>query len=101
MAGFIGAVILARSLNTAKRKARIWTQGTQADATVAAVEETNFRVNRRPMWVVRYQYRDESGHTHDGTSEYMAADKANAWKRGDRIRIRFDPRTPNMSVWPE
>ncbi len=97
----IGTVLLVRSVNTAKRKARIWSQGTQADATVAAVEETNVSVNRRPMWVVRYQYRDHAGQTHDGTSEYMVADKANAWKRGDRIRIKFDPQKPKMSVWPE
>jgi uncharacterized protein DUF3592 len=101
VAAFIGALVFARSLNAAKARARIWTQGTQADATVAAVEETNFRVNRRPMWVVRYQYRDHSGQTHDGTSDYLAAEKAHAWKAGDRIRVRFDPQKPGMSVWRE
>ena len=101
VAAFIGALLVARSLTAAKAKARIWSQGTQADATVAAVEETNVRVNRRTMWVVRYQYRDHSGQTHDGTSDYMAAEKANAWKRGDRIRVRFDPQKPGMSVWRE
>ena len=101
VAAFIGALVFARSLNTAKARARIWTQGTQADATVAAVEETNVRVNRRPMWIVRYQYRDHSGQSHDGASDYISAEKAHAWKTGDRIRVRFDPQKPGMSVWRE
>ena len=101
VAAFIGVLLVARSLNASKTKARIWTQGTQADATVVAVEETNLKVNRRPMWVVRYQYRDHSGQTEEGTSEYMSAEKANAWKTGDRIRVRFDPQKPGMSVWRE
>lgn len=99
VAALIGAVLAGRGLSSARTKARIWSQGTSADATVAAVEETNVKVNRRPMWVVRYQYRDHAGHTHDGTSEYMAADKANTWKKGDSIRVRFDPEKPSTSVW--
>jgi hypothetical protein len=101
LAALIGAVLLLRSVSSASTKARVWSQGTSADATVSAVEETNVKVNRRPMWVVRYQYRDHSGHTHDGTSDYMAADKANAWKKGDSIRVRFDPHNPGTSVWIE
>jgi hypothetical protein len=99
VAALIGAVLSGRALRSATTKARIWSQGTSADATVAAVEETNVKVNRRPMWVVRYQYRDHSGQTHDGTSEYMEADKANTWKKGDSIRVRFDPEKPRRSVW--
>jgi hypothetical protein len=97
----IGSILFIRTLGAAQMKARVWSQGTAADATVAAVEETNFKVNRRPMWVVRYQYRDLSGRTHEGRSEYMAAEKANAWKKGDGVRVRFDPAKPELSVWIE
>jgi hypothetical protein len=31
----------------------------------------------------------------------MGADKANAWKKGDNIRVRFDPHEPGTSVWVE
>ena len=55
VAAAIGAVLLVRSLRSSKRKARIWAEGATADATVSAVEETNVRVNRRQMWIVRYQ----------------------------------------------
>jgi hypothetical protein len=95
----IGSALLVRALGAAQMKSRVWSQGTAADATVAAVEETNFKVNRRPMWIVRYQYRDLTGRTHQGTSEYMAAEKAHAWKTGDVIRVRFDPAKPELSVW--
>jgi len=97
----VGATLLGRSAMSAHHKVRIWSQGTSADAIVAAVEETNFKVNRRPMWVVRYRYRDHSARTHDGTSDYMTAEKANNWKIGDTIRVRFDPHKPNASVWVE
>jgi len=97
----IGATLLTKSVATARRKARVLAEGTAADATVSAVEETNFRINRQRMWVVRYQYRDYSGRTHEGKSEYMAAEKAAAWKRGDAIRVRFDPQQPAVSVWVE
>jgi hypothetical protein len=95
----IGSTLLVRAIGAAQMKSRVWSQGTSADATVAAVEETNFKVNKRPMWVVRYQYRDLAGRTHQGTSEYMAAEKAHAWKTGDTIRVRFDPEKPQLSVW--
>ena len=101
IAGLIGAVLFVRSVRSNQSKARVWVEGTAADATVSAVEETNFKVNRRPMWVVRYEYRDHSGQTHGGASDYMAAEKANAWKKGDRIRVRFDPHKPGTSVWVE
>ena len=97
----VGTVLLSRSLRSAGIKARIWSQGTAANATVSAVEETNVTVNRRRMWVVRYQYRDHSGQLHDGESDYMSGNKANAWKQGDSIRVKFDPQKPNTSVWVE
>jgi hypothetical protein len=96
-----GTALLGRTARRAQAKARIWAHGTAADAIVASVEETNVKVNRRRMWVVRYQYRDDSGYAHDGRSEYMSPDRAHVWKRGDSIRVRFDPRKPGMSVWPE
>jgi hypothetical protein len=101
IAALIGAVLLSRSLRSAAAKTRILSQGTAANATVSAVEETNVKVNRRPMWVVHYQYRDHSGQTHDGKSEYMSGDKASAWKQGDSIRVKFDPQKPGASVWVE
>jgi hypothetical protein len=99
--GLIGATLFVRSVRSAKTRARVWSEGTPTAATVSSVEETNVKVNRRSMWVVRYQYRDHSGQTHGGTSEYMAADKANAWKAGDSIQVRFDPHRPDTSVWVE
>jgi hypothetical protein len=98
VAALIGAVLLSRSLRSAAAKVRILSQGTAADATVSAIEETNVRVNKQPMWVVRYQYRDHSGKTHDGTSDYMSRDEANAWKAGDSLRVKFDPQKPDASV---
>lgn len=97
----IGIALVVRAIADAKRKARILADGTPADAIVTAVDETNFRLNRNRMWVVRYQYRDHSGRTHQGASEYMPPDRAAAWKRGDTVRVRFDAQQPAMSVWVE
>lgn len=95
----IGLVLLTRSIGSARTKARIWANGASIDATVSSVEETNVKINKRPMWVVRYQYRDHTGQSREGKSEYMSADKANEWKTGDRISIRYDRDKPDLSVW--
>lgn len=98
-AGFIGLFLLVRSVRSAKTKAQIWAHGVAADATVSSVEETNVKINRRPMWIVRYQYLDHTGQSRDGKSEYMSADQANRWKPGDAISIRYDRDKPDASVW--
>lgn len=100
LAALIGVVLLVRSVGSAKANARIWAHGAVAEATVASVEATNVKINRRPMWVVRYQYRDHTGQAREGTSGYMSDDKANAWKTGDSVSIRYDRDKPDLSVWP-
>ena len=64
-----------------------------------AVEETNVKINRHTMWVVCYQYRDHTGQAREGQSHYMSAEKAHAWKTGDRMPIRYDRDKPELSVW--
>jgi hypothetical protein len=98
-AGCIGLLLLVRSVRSAKTKAHIWAHGVAVDATVSSVEETNIKINRRPMWIVRYQYRDHTGQSREGKSEYMSADQANRWKPGDSISIRYHRDKPDASVW--
>jgi len=97
--GAHGVVLLAKSIGSAKTKARIWMHGTATEATVASVEETNVKINRRPMWVVCYQYRDHTGQAREGKSHYMSVDTAHAWKMGDRVPIRYDRDKPDLSAW--
>jgi uncharacterized protein DUF3592 len=99
LAALIGVVLLVKSVGSAKTKARIWAHGADTEATVSSVEETNVKINKRPMWVVRYQYRDHTGQAREGQSDYMSAGKANAWKTGDRVPIRYDRDQPDLSVW--
>ena len=86
VAAIIGVVLLVKSIGAAKTKAHIWTHGTPTEATVASVEETNVKINRRKMWVVCYQYRDHTGQAREGQSHYMSAEKAHAWKRETACR---------------
>jgi hypothetical protein len=99
VAALIGVVLLVKSIGSAKKKAHIWTHGTPTEATVASVEESNVKINRRPMWVVCYQYRDHTGQARDGQSHYMSAEKAHAWRTGDKVPIRYDRDKPELSVW--
>lgn len=99
VAALIGVVLLVKSVGSAKTKAHIWAHGADTEASVASVEETNVKINKRPMWVVRYEYRDHTGQARQGQSDYMSAAKAHAWKTGNRVPIRYDREKPDQSVW--
>jgi len=95
----IGLVLTVRAVGSSRTKAHILAHGQTAEAAVSSVEETNVKINRRQMWIVRYEYRDYAGQKHEGKSEYMSGDKATAWNPGDKISIRYDRDKPQMSVW--
>ena len=96
-----GLVKTARSVAFARARARVWAEGMPVEGTVSSIEPTLVTMyrDRQTMWIVRYTYRDSAGQSHEGTSEYMLPDKANAWNPGDTISIRYDRDKPHVSVW--
>lgn len=97
--GGVGGVLFGRALRDVFRARRLIESGTDADATVTAVEGTDVSFNRRPQFRVRYSYRDTAGATHTGDSGYLEWEEASTYADGDTVAIRYDPRRPADSVW--
>ena len=94
-AGFL----VARQVRRIRTRRRLLREGFATQGTVVEVGESNVQINRRPMWRVRYRYRDLSGRDREGDSSLLSAEEATAWKPGDPVTVRFDPRRPEESAW--
>jgi hypothetical protein len=95
----IGIVIALPYWRRAIVVSRVHRTGISALATVAEVAPSGTTINRVPQWHVRYEYRDESGVAHQGTSDLLTPAAAAEWRVGDRGAIRFDRERPGDSVW--
>ncbi len=95
----VGAVLLRRGLLQVRREQRLRRVGVPAEATITAVEETNFRYNRVRQWIVRYRYVDRTGQMHEGKSGYLNPEEAEIWEVGQTARVLFDPERPSESMW--
>jgi hypothetical protein len=94
-----GGTIVLFSLGKRLSRARLLRGGMSAEATVTAVEETSFSINRVPQWVVRYRYNDHRGRTHEGKSPYLSPQEANNWKEGGTGKIKYDRERSDKSLW--
>jgi hypothetical protein len=95
----IGGYLVVSSSRTLREDWRLLQVGIEAQATVAAVEPTNLRINRRVQWEVSYAYRDEGGKEYEGRSWTMAEGEARKFSPGDHGTIRYDPKQPHRSLW--
>ncbi len=94
-----GGAIFLFSLGKRLSRGRLLRDGMSAEATVTAVEETSFSINRVPQWVVRYRYNDHRGRTYEGKSSYLLPQEANDWKEGDTGKIKYDRERSDKSLW--
>ena len=95
----LGAVLLTRAIAATLGRIRIYKHGQRADAMVTTVRQTNFRINKRPQWMIDFTYRDHTGQERRGSSHHLSPVDAQAWNPGDKGVIRFDPAQPERSVW--
>jgi hypothetical protein len=103
--GIGGGVLLAggylvwRGSRTLVEDRRLLRIGTEARATVGAVEPTNIRINWQLQWRIAYTYRDADGQDHESRSWLMPESQARRFSRGAHARIRYDPAAPAKSLW--
>ena len=95
----IGAGFTGYGLWELQTERRLLATGTPARATVTEVEETYTRINGRYQWRARYQYQDQDGRTHQGSSTLLSPSEAQTWRPGDQAYIRYDPADPATSIW--
>ncbi|HEY5034258.1 MAG TPA: DUF3592 domain-containing protein [Candidatus Dormibacteraeota bacterium] len=95
----IGGYLVVTSSRTLREDWRLLQVGIEAPATVAAVETTNLRINRRVQWEISYAYRDRSGKEYEGRSWTMSEGEARKFRPGDHGTIRYDPEQPGRSLW--
>jgi hypothetical protein len=94
-----GGSIVIVSLGKRLSRGRLLHSGMAAEATVTAVESTNFSVNNVPQWIIRYRYKDYRGRGYQGKSPYLSPQEANAWKKGDSGKIKYDREHSDKSLW--
>jgi hypothetical protein len=95
----LGATYLRRGLRQARKEERLLLHGTTTEATVTSIEETNTRVNRRPLWRVSYVYDDLHGTPQEGQSGYLSGEDAQSYRIGEQVFVRYDPAEPSASIW--
>lgn len=95
----VGLSITAWTLRRLRLTHRLWREGLAIEGTVARVEPANVTFNNRPLFRLRYEYDDQGGVRHEGTSGLIAWEDAEGWQPGDRGAVRYDPRRPEQSIW--
>lgn len=93
-----GGYFVWRESRTLREDRRLLRVGTEARATVAAVEPTSVRVNWNLQWVISYTYR-VGGKGYEGRSWMMPEVEARRYSPGDHAAIRYDPDRPAQSLW--
>jgi hypothetical protein len=94
-----GGTIVLVSLGKRLSRGRLLRSGMSAEATITAVEETSFSINRVPQWIIRYRYNDHRGRTYENRSPYLSPQDANNWKEGDTGKVKYDREKSNKSLW--
>ncbi|MGH2380069.1 MAG: DUF3592 domain-containing protein [Candidatus Limnocylindria bacterium] len=95
----VGLAICTWQLRRLRQTHRLWREGVAIEGTVVRVEPANVTFNNRPLFRLRYEYGDQTGARHDGTSGLLAWEDVEGWQPGDRGSIRYDPRRPEQSAW--
>ena len=95
----VGLGICTWQLRRLRLTHRLLRDGVAIEGTVIRVEPANVTFNNRPLFRLRYEYDDQAGARHDGTSGLIAWEEAEGWQPGDRGAIRYDPRRPEQSAW--
>ena len=78
---------------------RVLANGVMSRAFVHGPEQSLMRLNGRFLWRVRYQYPDQAGRAHEGSSGLIPEEEARAWRSADVAIVRYDPDHPSTSVW--
>jgi hypothetical protein len=94
-----GGTIVLVSLGKRLSRGRLLRSGMSAEATITAVEETSFSINRVPQWIIRYRYNDHRGRTYEDKSPYLSPQDVNNWKEGDTGKVKYDREKSNKSLW--
>jgi Protein of unknown function (DUF3592) len=97
--GGIGGAIFFKGTRGVLRELRLRDEGAVVEATVVEVGPANVSFNGVPQWRIVYRYQDHRGRTHEGGSNVMAPEEAQAWNVGDKGTARFDTRAVSKSVW--
>jgi hypothetical protein len=94
MTYFAGRTLVARARARGKG-------GVVVEATITGVELPDVADAKRVEmgWVATYKYVDPAGREHDGSSDWMSKEAAEAWLKRGRAKVRIDPRSPEVSVW--
>ena len=94
-----GAVVVYLAHTTAARDARLMQSGVQLTATVIDIRRSMIEINRQTRWQVVYRYEYTKGRPLHGKSRALSGETVSAFKPGDKVLIKVDPRQPEESLF--
>jgi len=97
--GALGGVLFAKGFRSARREVRLRREGVTTQGTVLDIGPSWLAINRVRQMEVRYRYTDHTGQTHEGKSDPLSPDEADAWRPGETGTVRFDRKRPQESIW--
>ena len=97
--GGIGAFLFFKDLRRIRTALRLSREGVHAEARVTEVAQTNMSINKVRQWILRYEYTDFRGETHQAKSDYLPPEEAAEWKPGDSATVRYDQHHPKSNVF--
>jgi hypothetical protein len=95
----VGGIFANSGLAAQQLEQRLHEVGVTAQARVLYVERTGTRLNGRYLFRIRYEYRDSTGRSYEGSSGYLERSDAERYRDGDLAFIRYDPASPSSSIW--
>lgn len=95
----IGGGLAFTDLRSIIRTIRVARHGLITQGTVLRAEPTRTTINKVPQWCIHYRYRDNLGSEQDGASHLMPPEEGRIWKEGDTGTVRFDEKSPSISIW--
>jgi hypothetical protein len=95
----VGGIFANSGLAAQQMEQRLREVGVTAQARVMYVERTGTRLNGRYLYHIRYEYRDSTGRSYEGSSGYLERIDAEKYRDGDLGFIRYDPAAPSSSIW--
>lgn len=95
----MGGFLFFKAISGILRNMRLERDGALAPCTVTSVEQTNLKVNGRPLWRIRYQFTDRQGRKVDGKSDAMPWEEVERFGEGASGKVRFDPAKPSSNLW--
>jgi len=99
-ASVAGGAVIYFARKAAMHDRHLIQSGVQLTATVIDIRQSMIEINRQTRWNVVYRYEYTKGRPLEGKGHALPGEAVWAFKPGDKVLIKVDPRQPEDSLFP-